>query len=170
MGLLDAPSPHGAHDFPAAARQMESMLLQKMLVSSGVFKGGAAAGSQLYAELFAGALTDAVEKSGGIGLARLVERSLGGAPAAPGPEAYSSVSSMLPAPQPSIVDSGTVTSGFGSRADPFDGHLARHQGTDIAAPEGSPIHAFAAGVVVSAGPRGGTSAGRRKGRRQDCCS
>jgi murein DD-endopeptidase MepM/ murein hydrolase activator NlpD len=56
----------------------------------------------------------------------------------------------------SLVDGAvTVTSEFGRRKDPFTGHLAQHEGIDVAAPSGSPIAAFAAGSVVYSGWKSG---------------
>lgn len=43
-----------------------------------------------------------------------------------------------------------VTSPFGARRDPFSGRTAQHDGIDLGAPEGSPVFAIAAGVVVEA--------------------
>jgi murein DD-endopeptidase MepM/ murein hydrolase activator NlpD len=50
---------------------------------------------------------------------------------------------------------GWVSSGYGYRTDPFTGSRAFHDGVDIAAPEGTPIHAMAAGVVSFAGHKPG---------------
>jgi peptidoglycan hydrolase FlgJ len=50
---------------------------------------------------------------------------------------------------------GRVSSGFGERHDPMHGRVRRHAGVDIAAPQGTPIAAAAAGKVVFAGRRGG---------------
>lgn len=50
---------------------------------------------------------------------------------------------------------GTITSGVGVRVDPIDGQLRHHNGIDIAVPEGTPVHAVAAGAVVYAGLRSG---------------
>jgi murein DD-endopeptidase MepM/ murein hydrolase activator NlpD len=49
---------------------------------------------------------------------------------------------------------GLFTSGFGLRRDPISGRPAFHEGLDIAAPPGRPVHATADGVVVLAGPHG----------------
>jgi len=50
---------------------------------------------------------------------------------------------------------GYISSYFGGRPDPFDGHMARHTGIDIAVPKGTPVHAVAAGMVTFAGVRRG---------------
>lgn len=46
---------------------------------------------------------------------------------------------------------GTKTSDFGTRIHPISGKESFHYGLDIGAPEGTPIHAFAAGTVREAG-------------------
>lgn len=48
-----------------------------------------------------------------------------------------------------------VTSPFGPRQDPFDGHLTRHDGVDLAGGEGADIRAPAEGVVKRSGPLAG---------------
>ena len=50
---------------------------------------------------------------------------------------------------------GYISSYFGVRPDPFDGHCARHTGIDIATPLGTPVHAVAEGMVTFAGVRSG---------------
>lgn len=50
---------------------------------------------------------------------------------------------------------GYISSYFGVRPDPFDGHSARHTGIDIATPYGTPVHAVAEGMVTFAGVRRG---------------
>jgi murein DD-endopeptidase MepM/ murein hydrolase activator NlpD len=50
---------------------------------------------------------------------------------------------------------GTIRSPFGGRPDPFSGEGEFHTGIDISAPEGTPVHVAADGVVTTAGWSGG---------------
>jgi murein DD-endopeptidase MepM/ murein hydrolase activator NlpD len=56
-----------------------------------------------------------------------------------------------------LAGRGRPTSGYGTRKPPIAGASSFHNGTDYAAPEGSPVHAAAGGTVISAGfnKRGG---------------
>ncbi|RIV92362.1 M23 family peptidase [Aurantiacibacter xanthus] len=58
-------------------------------------------------------------------------------------------------PQVMPADAGSISSGFGVRHDPFNGHAAMHSGLDFRAPYGSPIHAAAEGEVTFVGFKGG---------------
>lgn len=60
---------------------------------------------------------------------------------------------LLPTGMP--VAQGYISSGFGGRSDPFDGHQATHLGVDFSAPAGSAVMAVADGVVTFAGERNG---------------
>jgi len=60
---------------------------------------------------------------------------------------------MMPSGRP--VADGYISSYFGGRTDPFDGHEAFHQGLDFAGAEGSKVTAVAAGIVVWAQDRSG---------------
>jgi len=53
------------------------------------------------------------------------------------------------------VHEGHISSYFGERQDPFNGHQAFHKGIDFASPEGSDVVAVAAGVVTFAGEKAG---------------
>lgn len=50
---------------------------------------------------------------------------------------------------------GYFSDGYGWRRDPIDGSREFHKGVDIVAPMGTPVHAAADGLVVSAGRRSG---------------
>ena len=53
------------------------------------------------------------------------------------------------------VKTGYVSSAFGKRRDPINGHQRHHNGIDIAAKHGSKIQAIASGFVTFAGRKGG---------------
>jgi murein DD-endopeptidase MepM/ murein hydrolase activator NlpD len=46
------------------------------------------------------------------------------------------------------IDSGPITSRYGSRLNPFSGHPEFHMGIDIGAPEGTEVHAARGGIVA----------------------
>ncbi len=54
-------------------------------------------------------------------------------------------------PSEKPVKIAAFTSGYGTRADPFNGSVARHMGIDLAGPLGTPIYATADGIVSAAG-------------------
>jgi murein DD-endopeptidase MepM/ murein hydrolase activator NlpD len=143
-----------------AARALESLVLKQLVNASKAFTGGEGAGSAVRADMFADALADAMVKGGGIGLARQIEQSLSpagrvGRPPPPSPAALVQPSTTAPArdsaPGPASHPP-LVTSPYGLRQDPFDGHLTRHEGVDLAGEEGAEIRAAASGVVRRAGP------------------
>jgi murein DD-endopeptidase MepM/ murein hydrolase activator NlpD len=136
-----------------ASRALETLVVKQLVAATKAFTGGDGAGSAVRADLFADALADAMVKGGGIGLAKQIEESvLRATPAAPAPH---------PAPLAASGESegplgpARLTSGFGLRHDPFDGHLTRHAGVDLAAGAGEPIRAAAGGTVLRAGARAG---------------
>ncbi|MDH3311260.1 MAG: peptidoglycan DD-metalloendopeptidase family protein [Gammaproteobacteria bacterium] len=53
------------------------------------------------------------------------------------------------------VEGGWISSGFGMRADPFNGHQSQHDGVDIASNMGSLILAVGDGVVSHSGEKAG---------------
>jgi len=54
-------------------------------------------------------------------------------------------------PSPIMDGPVRVTSGFGMRRDPFTGRPEHHDGVDLAAPSGTPVHPAMAGEVVFSG-------------------
>ncbi|MBI3546550.1 MAG: M23 family metallopeptidase [Gammaproteobacteria bacterium] len=53
------------------------------------------------------------------------------------------------------VDGGWISSGFGVRADPFNGHQSMHEGVDIASRMGSPVLAVGDGLITHSGEKAG---------------
>lgn len=53
------------------------------------------------------------------------------------------------------VEGGWISSGFGVRADPFNGHQSVHEGVDIASRMGSPVLAVGDGLVTHSGEKSG---------------
>lgn len=83
MGLLSSQVVSTAHAPEQAGRALESLLVQKLIQSSGAFKGSGEAGSQLHNDLFVETLADAVAngpgklgKPGGLGLAETLKNEL----------------------------------------------------------------------------------------------
>jgi murein DD-endopeptidase MepM/ murein hydrolase activator NlpD len=58
-------------------------------------------------------------------------------------------------PEGRPVSSGYISSGFGSRTDPFTGRAAFHKGVDFAGRAGTDVVAVASGVVIWSGDRYG---------------
>lgn len=118
-------------------QQLEAFIVKQLLTVSGAFKGTGEAGSSLTSELFAESLAEAISASGhGLGLAQLMESGTADAPAHAG-------------------TFSRISSGFGARIDPLDGHLSQHNGVDLPAAEGTPVPVVKDGVVIAAGDRGG---------------
>lgn len=69
-----------------------------------------------------------------------------------GPVSENADAAVLSAFPPAVMPvDGTFTSGFGARVHPVYGTEGFHSGTDIAAPEGTPILAALAGEVIACG-------------------
>lgn len=125
---------------PDGAQQLEGFIIKQLLKASGAFKGSEVAGSTVTADLFADTLAEAIATGGqGLGLSQLINDA------------------KAAEHHPSATAPGfsRVSSGFGQRVDPLDGHLSNHTGVDLPAAEGTPIPAAKDGVVIASGPRGG---------------
>lgn len=161
------------NDAAAAARALEAYFLRQVFAelrksSDGGLLGQGMAGST-FQEMLDGAMADQMAMSGGVGLARTIEEQLSGLASAQRAEAGSETPRVAP-PAASLSRGGyhkTATalsvnplpgvqsSSFGKRVHPIDGEIRYHTGMDMAAPEGTPVRAAGAGVVVQAGRAGG---------------
>ena len=166
IGPADGP----VADATDAYQQMEAAFLRQLMAASGAFKPADVAGGQLRADMFIEAMADAVAKGGGIGIARMLQDSLGDASVAPraapargaGGDDVMTPDLIAEAEAPDRPASGLpvglpkqVTSPFGQRVDPVDGNHKFHPGVDLRAAAGAPIRVAGEGVVRRAGPRGG---------------
>lgn len=160
-GLRRAAERGDTEALEAAARQFETYFVQEMLSSmrstteimgSDLLDSSA---TDTWTEQLDAEVAKSVSQGPGLGLARMIigamEGTYGGHAAVPAEVSgvrRSGWSWPLSIP-------GRVSSGFGSRRDPFHGHHRHHGGMDIAAPAGTPILAAAPGRVVRAGTAGG---------------
>jgi len=141
--------------FERSIRKLEQQLeeyeerTRKLALVAGVEELGTAGESGLGGEMVSGGAEDGVDLSGlGDRAARLgaqlsaveekIDRQL---------RWISAVPAITPA-------RGLLASGFGYRADPITGQRAFHQGIDISATAGKPVHAAADGIVVRTGRLG----------------
>ncbi|MFO0729305.1 MAG: peptidoglycan DD-metalloendopeptidase family protein [Myxococcota bacterium] len=167
-----------------AARGLESFFLRELLKEARPASGGimgSGAGGANFQDMLEETLSDQMAKSGGVGIAAMVERELGGeGPKAATPKplphpmrAQGSVAVKATAHQavrtePVIGGSSPPaglqslrslrayqSSGFGARIDPINHTESTHAGVDVAAPEGSAVGAAFDGVVVRAEKAGG---------------
>ncbi len=139
-----APAP--ARNAVEAGKQFEALFVKQILAQMPL--AGTGKEGEKWIGMFRDQLAAEIVEGGGFGLADVIARDIGtaGTPAA------------LPPPRPAPVASPStarVTSGFGTRIDPFDGSHRRHAGIDVGAPEGTPIRAAFGGVVQFAGRREG---------------
>src|SRR5204863_3851332 len=77
------------------------------------------------------------------------------APASTFPQNYATGTPPSPVSLSYPIPGAPIVSGFGMRVDPVLNTRRMHEGIDIWAPEGAPIHAAGAGTVIWAGDRHG---------------
>jgi len=164
-------------DNARAAAGLETFLLRRLLESARVLTGPK---GSMQEAMFTDTLADALAKSGGLGVAKMLDASLsqrsaqlaGGGESSTASASSPRGSGLAMAAQPGLMASGhpllpegtpdllegvpdRISSPYGVRRDPFTGALATHDGVDLPAPEGTAILAPADGVVSFVGERGG---------------
>ncbi|MGE0394060.1 MAG: peptidoglycan DD-metalloendopeptidase family protein [Vicinamibacterales bacterium] len=183
-GLTDAAPEDRKAQLASIAAEFESMLMGQMLSAmrqsakwGGDSEDGDGLGGQALFEVIDVELVAELSRSGGLGLGRELQRSLersfapdgsrppnpllpgspgGGAPLGRVPD--SPLPAMVPGRAASVDPAAVarqVTSGFGWRADPLDGHARFHKGIDLAAAYGDDVRAAAPGRVVFSGQQRG---------------
>jgi murein DD-endopeptidase MepM/ murein hydrolase activator NlpD len=149
-----------------AARGLEAFFLRELLKEARPASGGLmgqGAGGATFQDMLEETLSDQMAKAGGVGIAQLVAKELGGQ--APGPaallpraSALAPVGRFAPGAAPHLHKEAVrayQSSGFGARLDPITGAESTHAGVDVAAPEGASVRAAFGGTVVRAEPAGG---------------
>jgi murein DD-endopeptidase MepM/ murein hydrolase activator NlpD len=156
-----------------AAEGLEAYFVRQLVKEAKLDLGGGGASASPFADMLHDALADEIVRGGGLGLQDVVMAQLAedtgltpaatthagrglaasahgaGVPASRARAAYGTVAG------PDRGTTGVVSSGFGARVDPLDGHVHTHGGVDVAAPAGTAVGAARAGVVTRA-ERAGT--------------
>ncbi len=143
-----------------ACRMFESLYLQMLWKSmrrtvdkTGLMDGGF--GEEIFTDLLDQAVSDRFVEGGSMGIADMLEKQLSRRPGTkPGVGIGRYLEGIQRKPPLRLPVPGRITSPFGPRRHPVTGRHRQHQGLDLAAPEGTPVHAARAGVVVFSGRRG----------------
>jgi murein DD-endopeptidase MepM/ murein hydrolase activator NlpD len=169
------PSSSRSAELRKAAQEFESIFVAYLFKvmretieeASGPESGGF--GKTIYTELFDQEVSRTIARRGALGIADLMLRRLESPgeraspalaqPNTPAPPGVRPSPSVSPAeediPDTLMPVNAPVSSGFGSRSDPFSRQVKFHKGMDLAAPAGTTVQAVADGEVVFTGHQGG---------------
>lgn len=151
---VDPASAKGAHE---AAQAFESYFVEAMLKEMRrtvpKTEEGQGQAMDIFQGLFDGAIAERIAQGHGIGLADMIEKSLNRS--MPHGRGGVDASGVDAAGGEALLDMGRISSAFGMRKDPFTGELRRHEGLDIALPEGTPVRPIRPGRVIFSGVQGG---------------
>ncbi|MCW5804106.1 MAG: M23 family metallopeptidase [Deltaproteobacteria bacterium] len=154
-----------------AAKQLEAFFLRRLLAEARPQGGGGIDGGfagDTFKQMLDEAVADKMAAAGGVGLAGMFAKQLGGkgavqaqpqvGPLGEGPAKDPSRSIELGPqldglPQLAMPVRGVLTSGYGYRPDPVL-KVNTHPGVDLAAAMGTPVAAASGGTVTHAGPAG----------------
>ena len=164
-------APTAQTDQQKAAKQLEAFFLRRLLAEArpqggGMLDGGFA--GDTFKSMLDEAISDKMAGAGGLGMAQMFAKQLGGDAA---PMKMPGMTPAMAMPMPSNeaphippIDTppnqlamptiGRLSSGYGTRIDPIHHTESMHPGLDMAAPAGTPVVAAAAGTVTHAGPAG----------------
>lgn len=176
----DAPGDAKATGAATAAKQLEAFFLRRLLAETRPAGGGgldSGFAGDTFKSMLDEAIADKMAGAGGVGLAQMFAKQLGGGGELPSPttapphalppgtavdrpiERPLGPASELPelrdAPRLALPVSGArATSGYGARFDPIQHKEITHPGFDLAAKTGTEVTAAADGTVTHAGPAG----------------
>ncbi len=154
-------------------------VMRETIEESGLTEGGL--GKDIYTELFDQEVSRSISRHGALGISDLLLKNLvqkdsssatdqsrspsqGGrvreaasipSDSVPGAESQQQGDPASQIPDFRLPIQGPVSSAFGLRKDPFSRQVRFHKGLDLAAPEGTPVHAALAGEVIFAGYENG---------------
>jgi len=168
------PTTPAAHNDPkqVAAKQLEAFFLRRMLAEArpqGTAGPDSGFAGDTFKQMFDEAIADKMSAAGGVGMAKMFAKQLGGAEEASKSAHGMPASTMkmpltmpshelgpesLGAPRLQLPVNGTATSGYGMRNDPVHGISQTHPGFDLAAKTGTPVAAAAGGTITHAGEAG----------------
>ncbi|MCX5742143.1 MAG: peptidoglycan DD-metalloendopeptidase family protein [Proteobacteria bacterium] len=171
VGAPPDPARTRARDAATAAKQLEAFFLRRLLSESrpaGTGVDGGFAGDT-FKGMFDEAIADKMSGAGGVGMAQMFAKQLGGdgtalpglaAPhdvplgAQPSSELGPELADLPGAPRLQMPVVGRASSGYGMRNDQIKHAMINHPGFDLAATQGTPVSAAAPGTVTHAGPAG----------------
>lgn len=150
-GTTGGPAQQTKADAAKMAKQVETVFLTEFLKS--MFEQTSFAKNKTistFLPVITGHIADSLAEQRGLGFAEMLLKNhpvrQDFPPAPPVAPTKNAPKGTYP---PSVQ--GRISSGFGSRKDPFTGQVRQHKGVDIAVPENTPVRPASGGKVVYSG-------------------